>query len=492
MHFETYNTCIKDKEFKYREGLLIMTEKFYQFPENFWWGSAASATQTEGAADVDGKGENIWDYWYKEEPNRFFNGVSSKHASKFYENYQEDIALMKKVGHNSFRLSISWSRLIPTGNGEVNEKAVTFYRNVLEEMIDQGVEPFVNLYHFDMPMAMQEIGGWESREVVEAFARYASICFENFGDLVSKWFTHNEPIVPVEQQYMYGAHYPALVDFEKGVQAGFHSTLAAAKATQIFKDKGYEGEIGIILNLTPSYPRSNHPADLKAARIADLIFNRSFLDAFVKGEFPEELIDLFREEDVLPVVEAGDLELIKNNTVDILGINYYQPRRIQAKENLPNPDAPLLPERYFDYYDMPGKKMNPYRGWEIYAKGIYDILIDVKENYGNIKCFISENGMGVEDEGRFLNDEGQIEDDYRIEFYKDHLKWMHKAIEEGANLKGYHVWTFIDNWSWLNAYKNRYGLISLDLDNDYKKTIKKSGEWFKELADANGFYDKGE
>lgn len=471
-------------------GFDFLSKTFYQFPEDFWWGSAASATQTEGASDVDGKGENIWDYWYKEEPNRFFNDVGPVHASRFYDQYKEDIALMKEVGHNSFRLSISWSRLIPNGNGDINEKAVTFYRNVLQEMIDQGVEPFVNLYHFDMPMAMQELGGWESREVVDAFVRYASICFENFGDLVKKWFTHNEPVVPVEGQYLYGSHYPAEVDFKKGVQAGYHAILAGAKSVKVFKEKGYQGEIGIILNLTPSYPRSNHPEDLKAAHLADLFFNRSFLDPFVKGTFPEDFVELLKEEGFLPKVEAGDLDLIAENTVDLLGINYYQPRRVKAKENLPNPKAPFLPERFFDYYEMHGRKMNPYRGWEIYEKGIYDILINVKENYGNIRCFISENGMGVEDEERFIDESGQIQDDYRIDFYKNHLKWMHKALEEGVNLKGYHVWTFIDNWSWLNAYKNRYGLVSLDLANNYKRTIKKSGNWYKQVADQNGFYDE--
>ncbi|CAM4129829.1 glycoside hydrolase family 1 protein [Lederbergia lenta] len=466
-----------------------MENKFYPFPTDFWWGSASSATQMEGASTQGGKGENIWDYWFQEEPNRFFNGVGPGNTSNFYEQYKEDISLMKELGHNSFRLSISWSRLIPTGDGEVNEEAVTFYKNVLNEMISQDVEPFVNLYHFDMPMAMQRIGGWESREVVQAYVRYASICFELFGDLASKWFTHNEPVVPVEQQYLYGNHYPAECDFKKAVQAGFHSVLAGAKAVKVFKEKGYKGEIGVILNLTPSYPRSNHPEDLKAGNMADLFFNRSFLDPFVKGEFPSELVDVLKTEGFMPEIQEGDLDIIANNTVDLLGVNYYQPRRVKAKENMPNPNAPFLPERYFDHYEMPGRKMNPYRGWEIYEKGIYDILVNVKENYGNIPCFISENGMGVENEDRFLNSEGQVQDDYRIEFYKNHLKWMHKAIEEGANLKGYHVWTFIDNWSWLNAYKNRYGLISLDLDNGFKRTIKKSGEWYKELSIQNGFYD---
>jgi len=456
--------------------------KEYHFPKDFWWGSASSATQMEGAANKDGKGKNIWDYWYEIEPNRFFHKIGPSETSQFYERYKEDIALMKELGHNSFRFSISWSRLIPTGDGEVNLKAVQFYNQVLEELRKHGIEPFVNLYHFDMPFEMQEKGGWESREVVKAYVNYAEKCFDLFGDRVNKWFTHNEPIVPVENQYLYGHHYPALCDFQKCVQAGFHSILASALAIRAYHKKNLGGQIGIILNLTPSYPRSQHPADVEAATIADAFFNRSFLDPSVKGTFPSELVDVLKKEGFMPHIEESDLEVIKENTVDLLGINYYQPRRVKAKENLFNPNAPFKPERYFEYYDMPGKKMNPYRGWEIYEKGIYDILLNVKENYGNIQCFISENGMGVENESRFLNEDGMIEDHYRIEFYEEHLRWVHKAIQEGVNVKGYHVWTFLDNWSWLNAYKNRYGLVSVDLDNDFQRTVKKSGYWFKQLA----------
>ncbi|HLS09612.1 glycoside hydrolase family 1 protein [Lentibacillus sp.] len=462
----------------------------YTFPENFWWGSAASATQTEGAAHIDGKGENIWDYWYQEEPNRFYNQVGPENTSRFYERYKDDIQTMKKLGHNSFRLSISWSRLIPDGTGDVNEKAVQFYHDVLDELIAAGIEPFVNLYHFDMPLVLQEMGGWENRKVVEAFADYAKTCFSLFGDKVTKWFTQNEPIVPVEAGYLYDSHYPNVVDFKRAVQVGYNSAVASAMAIRAFKDGDYKGKIGIILNVTPSYPRSNHPADQKAGRVADLFFNRSFLDVSVKGTFPDELVQILRDHSMLPSTETMDEKLLQENTVDILGVNYYQPRRVKAKEYMPHPDAPLMPEHFFDFYDMPGKKMNPYRGWEIYEKGIYDILINLKENYGNIECFISENGMGVQNEGRFKDEDGIIQDDYRIEFYREHLKWVHAAIQQGSNVKGYHVWTFMDNWSWLNAYKNRYGLVSIDLENDATRQIKKSGSWFKELALNNGFRDE--
>ncbi|MCD8909833.1 glycoside hydrolase family 1 protein [Staphylococcus gallinarum] len=453
------------------------------FPKHFWWGSAASATQTEGTQNIDD--QTNWDYWYQQEPNRFFDQVGPDVTSNFYYTYKDDIQLMKATGHNSFRLSISWTRLINQETGDVNEAAIDFYNKVIDELISNDIEPFVNLYHFDMPLKQQEQGGFESKVVVKHYLDYAQTCFELFGDRVTKWFTFNEPIVPVEGGYFYNFHYPDVNDAKRGIQFAFHTILANAKVIELFKSRGYQGEIGIILNLTPSYPRSNNHADVRAAEIADLFFNRSFLDPVTKGEFPSGLIEILEQHDLLPEYEAKDLQVIKQNTIDLLGVNYYQPRRIKAKDNLPNPNAPFKPEYYFDNYEMPGRKMNPYRGWEIYPKGIYDIMINLKQNYSNIKSFISENGMGVENEQRFLKD-GRIVDDYRIRFLQDHLYWLHRALDEGANCHGYHMWTFMDNWSWMNAYKNRYGFISVDLENQ-KRTIKKSGYWFRDLAETNQF-----
>lgn len=459
----------------------------YRFPDGFWWGSAASATQTEGAACIDGKGKNIWDHWFEIEPDRFYQGIGPEKTSQFYYKYKEDISLMKEIGHNSFRMSISWSRLIPGGKGKVNEKAVEFYNHVIDELIAAGIEPFVGLFHFDMPYELQKIGGWLKRETVQAYEDYAKLCFDLFGDRVKKWFTHNEPIVPVEGGYLYDFHYPNEVNFGKAVQVAFHTVLASAKTIQAYRQMNMDGKIGIVLNLTPSYPRSQHPADVKASIMCDAFFNRSFLDPSIKGEFPKELVQIVKEEGFMPNIEEEDLEIIKNNTIDLLGVNYYQPRRVKAKENLPNPEAPFLPDRYFDYYIMPGRKMNPHRGWEIYEKGIYDILMNLRDNYGNIECYISENGMGVEGEEKFYDEKGVIQDDYRIDFIREHLKWVYKAIQEGSNVKGYHLWTFMDNWSWTNAYKNRYGLVSVNLDKDGERIIKKSGRWFKNVSENNGF-----
>lgn len=459
----------------------------YVFPKDFWWGSASSGPQAEGTVEGDGKGKNIWDYWYEKDSKQFFDQVGPDYTSRVYTRYREDVQLMKETGHNSFRTSIQWSRLIPNGTGEVNQKAVAFYNNYIDELIANNIEPFINLYHFDMPLELQRKGGWESRETVEAFVAYAKTCFELFGDRVKKWFTHNEPIVPVEGGYLYQFHYPAEVDFKKAVQVGYHEALASAKAIQAYRKLNQEGEIGIILNLTPSYPRDTaDPEDMSASKLADAFFNRSFLDPAVHGTFPQLLVDTLKKIDHLPDMKEGDLDIIKHHTVDLLGVNYYQPRRVKKKES-PVSNMNLMPEEFFDPYDWPGRKMNPYRGWEIYEKGIYDCLINIRDNYGNIPCYISENGMGVEGEERFVNSEGYIEDDYRIDFIKEHLKYVHQAIREGVNVKGYHLWTFVDNWSWLNAYKNRYGLVAIDLNQEGKRTIKKSGYWFKTLVDNNGF-----
>lgn len=464
----------------------------YQFPENFWWGSAASGPQMEGRLPNDGKADSIWDYWYAQEPEKFFDQVGPEKTTQFLKHYKEDLHLLKSIGHNSFRTSIQWSRLLPEGSdGPVNQAAVDFYNDLINECLANDIDIFMNLYHFDMPMFYQEKGGWLNRETVDAYAKYAKICFELFGDRVKKWFTHNEPIVPVEAGYLYQFHYPNHISMAEAAQVGFNELLASAKAIQQYHELNLGGQIGIILNLTPSYPRDEkNPEDVKASILTDAFFNRSFLDPSVKGTFPEELVAVLKELNILPVHTEEDIKLIQENTIDLLGINYYQPRRVKAKETPIDRENGPMPDDYFDLYEMPGRKMNPYRGWEIYEKGIYDILTNVRENYGNIPCYISENGMGVENEARFLNEYGVIEDDYRIEFVKDHLKYVHQALTEGSNVLGYHMWTGLDNWSWTNAYKNRYGFVSIDLDQDAKRTIKKSGHWYQKVSKNHGFDDE--
>lgn len=457
----------------------------YRFPENFWWGTATSATQSEGHQAGDGKGENIWDYASHHFNERFFGGVTADDTSTFYQNYREDIQRAKDIGLNSFRTSISWSRLIPDGDGEINPQAVDFYNAVIDELNAQGIEPFINLYHFDMPMALQEKGGFENREVVDAFARYARICYELFGDRVRYWFTFNEPLIPAEAGYLHPRHYPYVTSFRRAAQVLHHIVLAHCKAVAAWRELNIAGQIGIIMDVIPVYPRSDTPEDLHAAEMADLFYTRSINEPILLGRYPDELVALLKEHDQLPVIQPGDCELIANTCIDLLGINYYRPRRVKARETLLEEPHGFVPERFFEEYIMPGRRMNTSRGIEIYPAALYDIAMVVKDRYGNLPWFVSENGIGISDEEQFMVN-GQVQDDYRIEFLKEHLNYLHQAMADGSNCLGYHMWTFIDCWSWQNAYKNRYGFYRLDLETQ-QRSLKKSGLWFKAVIENNGF-----
>lgn len=457
----------------------------YQFPKDFLWGAATSAPQSEGAALLDGKSPSTWDKWFEMEPELFYEGVGPKDTSNTYYCYKEDVANMKAMHLNSFRTSIAWTRLLPDGK-TLNKKAVRFYRNYFTELIENGIEPIVNLFHFDMPWWLMEKGGWEARESVEHFAYYARVAFEQFGDLVKKWATFNEPLVHIECGYFGNAHWPKVRDFKRALQVGYHTLLAHAKAVAEYRKSIHgDGKIAIILNLSPVYAKSEAKADQEAAQWADLLYIRSFLDVAVYGRFPKELVTLLKEADLLPVTAQNDKEIFANNTVDFLGCNYYQPLRVQAPKNAHCPITE--PRDLFNGYDWPQKRINPHRGWEIYPTGLYDIAMRLKNSYQNIPWFVSENGMGVSDEERFTNSEGVIEDTYRIAFIKEHLIALQRAINDGSPCFGYHLWTFADCWSWLNVYKNRYGYYRVELDDHFKRIPKSSSFWMADVILNNGF-----
>lgn len=459
-----------------------------KFPTNFWWGAATSGPQSEGRFAK--KHANMFDYWYEIEPEAFYNQVGPDTASNFYNSFREDIALMKKVGLNSVRTSIQWSRLIDDLEANtVNPAAVDFYNQVIDCFIENGIRPIITLHHFDLPVELyHKYGGWESRHVVDLFVGFAEQAFRLFGDRVKDWTTHNEPMVVVDGEYLYQFHYPNLVDGKKAVQVAYNLNLASAKAIAKYRALGLDkdgGRIGIVLNLTPTYAASELAADQEAARFAELWNNKMFLEPAIHGHFPAELEDVLRRDKVIWQTAEEDKEIFKRNTVDFLGVNFYHLNRVKAPDIAPNSVGDWLPTRYFDDYQMPGRRMNIDKGWEIYPKAVYDIAINIRDNYKNIPWYISENGMGVSREERFLDESGQIQDDYRIDFIKEHLEWLHKGIEEGSNCFGYHLWTPIDCWSWTNAYRNRYGFISNDIHTQIK-TIKKSGQWFKTVTTQNG------
>lgn len=459
------------------------------FPVDFWWGGATSGPQNEGRFHKPHV--NVFDYHYDTKPEDFFRYVGPDVASDFYHLYESDIALFKELGFNSLRTSIQWTRLIDDlEEGTLNPEGVDYYNRVIDALLAAGIRPIINLHHFDLPIELYErYGGWESKHVVELFVKFARQAFECFGDRVTDWMTFNEPMVVVEGQYLYGFHYPMLVDGKKAVQVAYNLQLASAKAIQAYRqiNQNPAGRVTIALNLTPAYPASQSEEDLAAAHFANLFVNRLFLDASVKGHFPEELVAILARDGVLWESTPEELAIIRDNRVDYIGVNYYHPHRVKAPEISPNSlTVDWMPQRYFNDYQMPGRRMNVDKGWEIYPQALYDIAKNLQDNYDNIPWFVSENGIGVSREERYLDQTGIIQDQYRIQFFSEHLYWLNRAMQEGANCFGYHVWTPVDGWSWLNAYKNRYGLISNDIHTQ-TRTVKKSGWWFKDLTANHGF-----
>ena len=459
------------------------------FPVDFWWGGATSGPQNEGRFHKPHV--NVFDYHYDTKPEDFFRYVGPDVASDFYHLYESDIALFKDLGFNSLRTSIQWTRLIDDlEEGSLNPEGVDYYNRVIDALLAAGIRPIINLHHFDLPIELYErYGGWESKHVVDLFVKFARRAFECFGDRVTDWMTFNEPMVVVEGQYLYGFHYPMLVDGKKAVQVAYNLQLASAKAIQAYRqiNRNPASRVTIALNLTPAYPASQSEEDLAAAHFANLFVNRLFLDASVKGHFPEELVSILAKDGVLWESTPEELAIIRDNRVDYIGVNYYHPHRVKAPEISPNSlTVDWMPQRYFNDYQMPGRRMNVDKGWEIYPQALYDIAKNLQDNYDNIPWFVSENGIGVSREERYLDQKGIIQDQYRIQFFSEHLYWLNQAMQEGANCFGYHVWTPVDGWSWLNAYKNRYGLISNDIHTQ-TRTVKQSGWWFKDLTANHEF-----
>lgn len=458
-----------------------------EFPKDFWWGAATSGPQTEGRFKK--KHDNVFDYDFDHYSERFWGSIGPDTTSNFYNDFEEDIRLMQKAGLNSIRTSIQWSRLIEDfETGKTDPQAVAFYNRVIDTFLAAGIRPMMNLHHFDLPVELlHKYGGWESKKVAQLFAQFAEQCFRLFGDRVTEWFTHNEPIVVVECGYLLGFHYPDLKDGKKAVQVAYNLQLASSLAIERFRkiNKNAQAKIGIILNLTPNYAKDEEIQNLKAAHFADLWQNQLFLDASVKGYFPQELVNILEQDGVLWESTTEELEIIKDNTVDFLGVNYYHPSRVQEPEFSSDSLAQdWLPEKYYASFNKRGVRMNADRGWEIHPQTIYNIAKTIQNDYNNIPWFISENGMGVENEARFEDKEGIIQDNYRIQFMTEHLYYLHQAISEGSACLGYHTWTPIDCWSWRNSYKNRYGLISLDVHKQIKK-LKKSAHWYRKVSESS-------
>lgn len=464
-----------------------------QIPKQFHLGAASSAWQTEGWSGKKDGQDSYLDDWYKHEFFVWHNGYGPNIATDFMNRYREDIDLMKKIGLESYRTSINWSRFfIDHEKLLVDEEYAEHINNVIDALIAAGIRPMIALEHYELPQNLQDkFGGWNSRKVVDLYVEYAKICFERFGDRVKDWFTFNEPIVPQTRVYLDGIRYPHTIDPKQWMQWNFHKVLATAKVVKAFHELKISGRIGIIHNWEIVYPRSNsYEGDLKAAHICDLFANRLYLDPLVNGNYSLEFLDLLKENQIMFDYQIEDLALINSNPVDYVGINLYKPTRVKERTSSWNDEASFSPTKYYEEFSLPGKKFNFSRGWEIYPPIMYDIAQIMKKDYHNIPWFISESGMGIENEAQFKMADGTIEDSYRIDFISEHLYWLIKAVNEGANCEGYMLWAFTDNVSPMNAFKNRYGLIEIDLEKNLARRMKKSAYWYQNLIKTRELPDE--
>lgn len=463
-----------------------MSQKSITLPQDFILGAAASAWQTEGWSGKK-EGQDSWpDLWYKHDRHVWYEGYGPAIATDFINRFREDVALMKQAGLTHYRTSINWSRFLTDyENAVVDETYAAYYDALFDEMLAHGITPMICLEHYELPgYLLETYGGWASKRVVECYLRYAEKVFERYHHKVSRWFTFNEPIVVQTRVYLDALRWPYEQNTSTWMQWNHHKVLATARVVKLFREKGYQGTVGCILNPEVTYPRSQATHDVLAASRYDLFYNRVFLDPLVHGEYPAELMALLQQHQVVWNYNEQELADIRDNRVDELGINLYYPHRVKAPSRAWHPETPFHPAYYYEPFELPGRRMNKSRGWEIYPQIIYDMAMRIKTEYRNIPWFVAESGMGVENEAQFRDSEGLIADDYRIQFIREHLWQTLRAVHDGAHCQGYMLWAFTDNVSPMNAFKNRYGLIEIDLQNNRARRPKRSAAWFRQLRDS--------
>lgn len=462
---------------------------FYQelkdFPEGFLWGASTSAYQVEGAYNEDGKGLSVQDM---HTPPK---GITDfKIASDHYHRYKEDIKLMAELGLKAYRFSIAWSRIIPDGNGEVNEKGIKFYSDLIDELINYGIEPVVTMYHFDLPYALHQQGGWANRQTIDAFENYAKVLFENYGDRVKYWLTINEQNVMINHP---NAMNPGKTPSKKELYQQCHNMfVAAAKATLLCHEMIKEGKIGPAPNITAIYPEKCNPSDVIAAENWESIRCWLYLDIAVYGRYNSLVWSYLEEKGITPKIEDGDMEIIAKAKPDYLGVNYYATATVAAAKN----DGTDCQARNGDQQIMIGEEgvyraaKNDYLeqtefGWMVDSIGLRVTLRRIYDRY-HLPLLITENGLGAKDE---LVD-GRVKDDYRIDYLSRHFHQAKLAISDGVDLIGYCPWAFIDLVSTHQGYEKRYGFVYVDRDEDDLKELKRikkdSFEWYRLIIKENG------
>jgi beta-glucosidase len=447
------------------------------FPDGFLWGAATSAYQIEGGAQSDGRGPSVWDT-FSHTPGKVRGGDTGDIACDFYHRSEEDLDLMAGLGLGAFRFSISWSRIQPTGQGAVNKPGLDFYRSLVDGLLSRGIAPAITLYHWDLPQALEDSGGWANRDIAERFADYAQIVAEGIGDVGGTWITLNEPQVVAHHGYRVGVHAPGHTDDALAAAATHHLLLGHGLALARLRSTLPAARIGISLDMHAV--RATDPGAQAAATVADDEQNRIFLDPVLHGRYPANA-----REHLLPpqsLIREGDMELI-SAPIDFLGINYYSPHYVR----LADPAGLLADETPVP--DMPGVVMYKPRnllrtsmGWLVEPDGLYDLLVTVAAELApGCTIYVTENGCAAED---YLDPNGEVNDFERIDYIEGHLDAAWRAIQDGVPLAGYFCWSLLDNFEWAWGYQKRFGLVFVDFSTQ-RRIPKRSAERYREIVSAN-------
>ncbi|ORT54122.1 GH1 family beta-glucosidase [Streptomyces sp. CB03238] len=456
------------------------------FPAGFRWGTATAAYQIEGAADEDGRAPSIWDT-FSRTPGAVRNGDTGDIAADHYHRMAEDVALMKDLGVTDYRFSVAWPRVQPTGRGPANQKGLDFYHRLVDELLSAGIRPVVTLYHWDLPQELETVdisgsaagGGWPYRETAERFAEYAGLVADALGDRVATWTTLNEPWCAAFLGYASGVHAPGRTDAAASLRAAHHLNLAHGRAVQVLRDAlPSSAEVSLTLNLHAVRALSGSGADRDAARRVDALGNRLFLDPVFHGRLPADLVEDTAALTDWSFVRNGDLDVIAT-PVDSLGINYYSPTVVAAGTSaFPSPWPGAEPHVRFVPAPGPRTAMD----WPVDAEGLYELLTRLRDELPGVPLMVTENGAAYDD---YADPSGDVHDPERVAYLHAHLAAVHRALADGVDVRGYFLWSLLDNFEWAYGYGKRFGIVHVDFASQ-RRTPKDSARWYADVIARGG------
>jgi len=447
------------------------------FPEGFVWGVAASAFQIEGAHDVDGRGQSIWDT-FAAQARAIADGSNADVACDHYNRYAEDVGIIKSLGIRAYRFSVAWPRILPAGTGAVNPAGLDFYDRLVDTLLAAGVEPWPTLYHWDLPQTLEDGGGWTVRSTVDAFVDYADVLSRRLGDRVRNWVTHNEPWCVSVLGYAEGEHAPGKKSWPHALVAAHHLLLSHGRVVPVLRSNAAGARVGITINTSPCEPASPSQADRDAARRFDGELNRWFLDPLYFGRYPQDVIDAHERAGRLPggmyFVRPGDLETISAPT-DFLGVNYYTRAVVRSDEIPEEENAPRT-------IPIPGPAKLTDMGWEVYPQGLEKCLLRIHEDYRPNSLVVTENGAAY---STGPGPDGAVNDTQRCDYLRHHVKACLHALQAGVPLSGYFVWSLLDNFEWAHGYSKRFGLVWVDFATQ-ERVVKASGHLYSRIVNNDG------